>query len=345
MKNKKCLVTGGSGFVGAHLVKRLLALGNEVKTIDIEEPEESIKSQVDFHKIDIRNFEEINNVCKNVDLVFHTVALVPISKAKKLFNEVNVGGTKNVLEASLNNGVESVVHLSSSAVYKIPIKGEIIDETYPIDPVSSYGEAKYHAEQKCFEYMKKGLPVSIIRPRTILGKERLGIYSILFEWILHNKPIFILGDGSNKFSYISISDLVESIIMSAERGSGEVFNVSTDKYGTYRGDLEDLIKYANSKSKLISINSTLGRKILQILDIIKLSPLAEWHYATIDKEYVFDISKAKKILGWSPLVSNQKMFIESFDWFRENYQSIDKVGTTHKTKLNPRIFDFVNKLK
>jgi len=331
------------GFVGSHLVQKLVELGNEVSVIDITDPEETTNPHISFHKVDIRNLEQIKKLSQNIDYIFHTAALVPISKAEKFFDEVNAYGTRNILIAALENNVESVVYISSSAVYKIPKKGVIITEEYPIEPHTSYGEAKYHAEQICFEYMKKGLPVSIIRPRTILGTHRLGIYSILFDWILNNKKVFILGDGSNKFSYVSIPDLIESMILSAKKGGGEIFNISTDKYGTYRGDLEDLIEYAESKSTIVSVNASLCRIILKILDKWNLSPLAEWHYDTIDKEYVFDISKAKKLLGWHPQDSNKKMFHESYDWFRENYDSLN-VGTTHKTKLNPKILDLVSKL-
>ena len=344
INSKRCLVTGGSGFVGTHLTKKLLDLGNYVRILDITEPDKEIDSKVEFFKGDIRNAEKVKIACKDIDHIFHAVALFPISKADKIFDEVNAGGTKNILDAAIENKVQSVSHLSSTSVYKIPNRGEVIDENYPRVPVGAYGRAKYHAEEICFEYVKKGVPITIIRPKTILGQNRLGIYSLLFEWIMNDKPIFILGDGKNLYSYVSISDLVEAIILSAEKGIGEVFNIATDKYGTYRGEIEDLIKYAHSRSKVHSVNSNLCRFILKSLDKMNLSPLSEWHYSIIDKEYVFDISKAKKILGWSPKDSNQKMFRESYDWFKENYTSLHKIGITHRTKLNPKIFGIINRL-
>jgi len=344
MKGKNCLVTGGSGFAGSHVVKRLVDMGSNVTIIDIEEPDSSIKNDVEFFNIDIRNYEKLNNVCKDIDYIFHTVSLVPISKADKQFELVNANGTRNIIEVAKNQNVESLIHLSTSAVYKIPKRGDIIVEDYPLEPVSPYGHAKFLAEKFCLEYMKKDVSISIIRPRTILGPNRLGIYSILFNWIKNNKPIFIFGDGQNKFSYIGISDLIDAMILAATKGKGEIFNISTDKYGTYKEDIENLIEYAKSNSKTHCVNATVSRQIMKALDKLNLSPFAEWHYATIDKEYVFDISKAKKILGWSPKESNTQLFQESYDWFVENSEKLKITGTTHTTKLNPKIFKLIDKL-
>ena len=340
----KILITGITGFVGSHLTKQLLDLGSNVKIIDIEEPNPSIKNDVEFFNVDIRNVEELNNLCKNIDYVFHTVSLVPVSKADKQFESVNANGTKNIINAAKNQNVESIVHLSSTSVYKIPKRGDIMNENYPLKPVASYGRSKFLAEKICLEYMEKDVPISIIRPKTILGPNRLGIYSILFDWIKNNKPIFIFGDGQNKYSYIGISDLVDAIILSATKGKGEIFNIATDNYGTYKGDIDNLIEYTKSKSKTHCVNATISRQIMKILDKLNLSPFSEWHYSIIDKEYVFDISKAQKILGWTPKKSNKELFQESYDWFVNNYKNLNTVGTTHTTKLSPKIFKLIDKI-
>jgi dTDP-D-glucose 4,6-dehydratase len=83
---------------------------------------------------------------------------------------------------------------------------------------------------------------------------------------------------------------------------------------------------------------------MKFLDKLNLSPFSEWHYSIIDKEYVFDISKAQKVLGWNPKKSNNQLFQESYDWFMNNYKNLGVVGTTHKTKLNPKIFKLIDKL-
>ena len=344
MKGKNCLVTGGSGFVGGHLVKKLVNLGANVSIIDIQKPDSSIKDNAKFFNCDIRDSEKLDDICKNIDYVFHTVSLVPISKADTQFISVNADGTRNIINAAINQNVESIVHLSSTSVYKIPNRGNIINEDFPLEPVAEYGQSKFLAEEICLEFMKKGAPISIIRPKTILGPNRLGIYSILFNWIKKNKPVFIFGDGQNKYSYVGISDLIDAIILCATKGKGEIFNIATDDYGTYKGDIENLIQYAKSKSKTHCVNATVSRQIMKILDKLNLSPFSKWHYSVIDKEYVFDISKAQKILGWTPKKNNTELFQESYDWFVANYDNLNTVGTTHTTKLNPKIFKLIDKL-
>lgn len=327
---KRVLVTGGSGFFGAHLVKKLLALGYRVRIFDLVEPDEKVMTKVEFVKGDVRDFKTVEKACKGVEVVFHTIAVVPISKSGKKFEEVNTGGTKNVLEASLRQGVRKVIHISSTAVYAIPKKGDIITEDYSIKPIGDYGRAKYKAELVCLEYVKKGLKVTILRPRTIIGTERMGIFSILFDWIRRGKRIYILGKGDNLFSYVSASDLADACIKTINKGDGETLNIGAEEYGTFREDLETLIKYAGTNSKIVSVNADLTRAILMVLDKFRLSPLADWHYMTVDKEYVFDISKAKKILGWKPKDSNKKMFLESYDWYLKNYEKVEKkFGKTH----------------
>jgi len=342
MKTKLDLVTGGSGFFGTHLVRYLLSKRRKVRVLDIVEPDKSVKDKVEFVKGDIRNFNIVSNACKNVDTVYHTVAVVPISKSGKKFDQINAGGTKNTCKAALRNKVRAFVHLSSSAIYKIPKKGDIITENYPIMPVSDYGRAKWHAEKICMNYMKKGLNISIIRPRTILGIERLGLYSILFNWIHLGKKVYIFGKGDNLFSYISATDLAEACYLASKKRVLETFNIGTDEYGTYRGDLRKLIKHARSKSKIIPINATLCRVLSMILDKMGVSPLAEWHYRTVDKEYVFDCSKAKKILGWKAKDSNEKMLFESYDWFVKHYKEFkNQYGKKHRLPIKEGIIHLI----
>src|SRR3989344_4205374 len=225
---KKILVTGGSGFFGEHLVSRLSKnRDNEIIIFDINPPSEKIKNFVKFIKGDITNKHEILNACKNIDLVYHAVALVPISRSGDLFEKVNVKGTKNLLDACYINNVKNIVHISTSSVYGIPNEFPLTEKSQP-KPFGEYSLTKYRAEQICIEYINKGLRISIIRPRTIVGEGRLGIVGVMFDWIRRGKKIYVIGSGKNFYQFVSPSDLVEACVLASEKNLGEIFNIGAE---------------------------------------------------------------------------------------------------------------------
>ena len=124
---------------------------------------------------------------------FQNAAVLPISRSqKKIFWQVNVSGTQNVLQSSLSNKVKKVIFISSSAPYGIP-KEIPLREGSEFNPVCDYGRSKIAAERVCNEYRAKGLNIIILRPRTILGRGRLGLFQILYSWIADRKNIYIIG--------------------------------------------------------------------------------------------------------------------------------------------------------
>ena len=181
----KHLVTGSSGFLGSEIVKKLKSLGEEVVTIDIlEDPE--ISNISNFNKIDIsKPFDEYSHIFKGVKYVHHNAALIPISKASyKNFYSVNVLGTKNVINCAIKFNVDHFSHMSSSSIFGAPEKDQNVNVNI-LKPKEVYGVSKYLAEKevlKVFNEQKKYFnSCSIIRPRTIVGRKRLGIFGLLFE--------------------------------------------------------------------------------------------------------------------------------------------------------------------
>ena len=174
---KKAIVTGGSGYFGSLLVEQLVNKGWEVKNLDINKPYQLLKNS-EFIKCDVRNLSDVNSVFDGVDTVFHNVALVPITKSKDYLN-TNLFGTKNVIEMAIKSKVNSFVYTSSSAVYGAPKTNPVSENHIPC-PAEAYGKSKLDAEFLCSTYSSK-INVSIIRPRTILGHGRLGIFQILLE--------------------------------------------------------------------------------------------------------------------------------------------------------------------
>ena len=241
----KALVTGGSGYFGSLLIEKLIEAGWEVGSLDINSVSD-LQKNVSFHEKDIRYTEGLNSCLDGYDVLFHNVAQVPLAKDKKLFNSVNIDGTVNVLEACISKKVKKIIYTSSSAVFGVPKKNPITEYSIP-NPQEDYGKAKYVAEKKCEEFISKGLEVIIIRPRTILGHGRLGIFQILFEWIRSGYNIPVLGNGENIYQFVHANDLADAIILSAKQNirSG-TYNCGADRYGSMREVLGFLCKYADT---------------------------------------------------------------------------------------------------
>ena len=181
-----------------------------------------------------------------VDVVFHNVAQVPLAKDRSLFESVNVGGTAVLLGACERAGVAKVVHTSSSAVFGVPLTNPVTRATEP-RPVEPYGRAKLDAELLCRAAASRGLDVSVVRPRTILGHGRLGIFGILFDWIADGASVPVLGSGDNVYQFVHAADLADACRRAAERPGPAVYNIGAERFGTMREALEALCEHAGHR--------------------------------------------------------------------------------------------------
>lgn len=324
------LVTGGSGFLGNLIARRLLARGEHVKVLDVwEDP--GRPREIEFIHCDILDREGVRAAMQGVDIVHHNVALVPLTKSGKRFWDVNVEGSRIAAEESVSTGVQALVHMSSSAIFGAPEQHPITDET-PLQPLEIYGRAKLAGEQAVTQVCQRsGLPLIVIRPRTILGEGRFGIFQILFDWIREGYSISIIGDGSNQFQFVHAHDLMDAYMLALEAARPGAYNVGTDRFGTIRETLENLIVHAGSTSKVMSLPVGLTITVLRVADFMGISPLAPWHYLTYHKPFYFDVSKLAA-LGWKPGYSNDEMFQESYDWFCANSEQteIGNAGSPHR---------------
>jgi nucleoside-diphosphate-sugar epimerase len=175
------LVTGGSGYFGVLLRDPLLAAGRSVRVFDLVDTSDRPEA-TEFVQGDIRDLAAIEQACRGCDVVYHCVAQVPLAKDRHLFQSVNVQGAETLLAAAKIAQVRKVLFLSSSAIFGAPASNPVTETTLPA-PAEAYGRAKLAGEDLCNAVAASGLDVTIIRPRTILGHGRLGIFQILFEWI------------------------------------------------------------------------------------------------------------------------------------------------------------------
>ncbi|MBU4267996.1 MAG: NAD-dependent epimerase/dehydratase family protein [Acidobacteria bacterium] len=340
----KHLVTGGSGFLGNLIAKRLLQRGEDVKILDIWE-DASRPGEIEFIHCDIRDRAGVAKAMRNIDVVHHNVALVPLTKSGKKFWEVNVDGSRIAAEEARKASVKVFVHMSSSSLFGAPESCPITDRS-PVKPIEVYGRAKLAGELAVKKVFEKGdAPLIVIRPRTILGESRLGIFQILFEWISEGKNVYVIGNGNVKFQFVHAHDLMDAYMLALDQGKPGVYNVGTDRFGTMREGLENLIQYADSQSKVKSLPTWLTIRSLRLLDIVGLSPLAPWHYLTYHKAFYFDLEPLLR-LGWKPKYSNDEMFRECYDWFKKNYDRLDaeKLGSPHRRPVKEKILKILKKL-
>ncbi|MBI3289453.1 MAG: NAD-dependent epimerase/dehydratase family protein [Elusimicrobia bacterium] len=305
-----------------------------VDAVEVQEPD--LQGKVEFFQGDIRDQALMARAAQGMRWVVHSAAALPISRAGREFYDVNVRGTRVVLEASQAAKVERVVDLSSSAVYlgkSLPVP---IDENTELCPMGDYGESKLQAERVCEEFRARGLPVNILRSRTLVGSGRLGIFQILFDWISNGKRIYILGPGDNRYQLCSASDMAEAVWLAATVPGvlNEDFCIGAGEFRTVREDLGSLIAHAGTPSRLCSIPPWFARAALGTLDALRLSPLVDLHYKTPHKPFYFDIGKARRLLGYAPRQSNAQMLAEAYDWYLQNRASYSsRYGKTHRSAL------------
>src|SRR3954467_5405825 len=284
-------ISGGAGFLGLHLARRLLADGHEVRTLDVVPLDDAeLERSVQELRGDVRDRERVQELVADADVVVHAAAALPIQASRESIRSVNVAGTENVLTAARDAGVRRVVFISSTAVYGVPEKHPI-EEDDPLVGVGWYGESKIDAEALC---RVAAVETTIVRPKTFIGPERLGVFEILFDWIREGRRIYILGKGHNRYQLLAVEDLVDALVRAAETSAaaGETFNVGAPEFGTGRSALQALIDHAGSSSRLRPVPVKPAELALGALERLHLSPLAEWHYKTAHRDSFVDVSKA-----------------------------------------------------
>lgn len=316
---KKVLITGGAGFLGVNIARKLVKDGYAVRLFDLVSFNvKDLVNKVEVMQGDIRNKTHVEKAIKGQDYVIHAAALLPPQKSKKLMFEINVNGAENVLSASLKNKIKRLVFISSTEVYGVPKNCPQTEESF-LTPIGDYGNSKAAGEKLCESYMKKGLSINILRPKTFLGPGRLGVFRKLFEAICEGKRVFILGNGNNLFQFLAVSDLadvVEKVMVN--KIDKETFNIGAKDFGTWRSDLEAIIKYQKSKSKIVGLPIFFVRIMLPVLNLLRLDSQDISHYESLVVPSYVSIKKAEELLRWHPKKSNSELLLESFKWYKNS---------------------------
>ncbi len=215
-KRKTVLVTGATGFIGSHLVKRLLALGGYsivVVSRFTEKAKELEQQGVKLLKVDITKKEDLKKLQNlNIDIIIHSAACVGRKSKKRNLTKTNIEGTENICKLAVELGVERLVYLSSVAVVsgnkQIPLT-----EDLPFLATNQYGESKLEAEKKVLAYRRKGVPAVILRPSMVYGADEPHAFSTLMK-LLRFRLIPVLNKGQAKMHLAYVENVVEAIVFS-----------------------------------------------------------------------------------------------------------------------------------
>lgn len=329
----RVLVTGGAGFLGINLVRYLQARGYELTSLDLE-PFDYPDMQPCIREVrgDIRSRADVDRAMEGVRFVVHGAAALPLYSAEDI-HTTDVDGTRTVLESARAHGVERVVHVSSTAVYGVPEKHPIFEDD-PMVGVGPYGMAKIEAEQVCLAFRREGMIVPIVRPKSFVGPERLGVFAMLYDWALDGRHFPVLGSGHNRYQLLDVEDLCEAIRLCLSLPADRVndtFNIGAKEFGTIRSDYQAVLDHAGKGRRIIGSPARPAIMVLRVLEKLGISPLYAWVYETAAKESFVSIDKAERQLGFTPKYSNRDALIRNFEWYIAHEQQFKQAsGVSHR---------------
>jgi len=345
-KIKNFFITGGAGFLGINLTRFLLEKGNRVVSFDISpqhEYHEKSNERVIVKQGDIRDIEAVRTAITECDIVVHTAAALPLYSENDI-RTTDIDGTRNVLQTAYDAGIMRVIQISSTAVYGIPNHHPLVEDDNLIG-VGPYGEAKIEAEKICEEFRSKGMIIPILRPKSFIGPERLGVFALFYDWASSGHGFPMIGSGNNRYQLLDVYDLCEAIYLCAELPAEKVndtFNIGAEEFTTMKGDYQAVLDYAGFGKKMHGFPVTPVIWTLRFLEALHLSPLYKWVYETAAKDSFVSIDKARNILGFRPLYSNKKALIRNYQWYLDNSDSfVNTSGVSHRVPWKQGILGFV----
>lgn len=328
------MVTGGAGFLGINLVRYLLARGHTVTTLDIEPFDyEDCRGRIREVRGDIRDTAAVKKATEGAQIVVHCAAALPLYSPEDI-RTTDLDGTRNVIQAAHEAGCERVVHVSSTAVYGIPDHHPLL-ETDRLHGVGPYGQAKVDAESVCLEMRARhGMCIPIIRPKSFVGPERLGVFALFYDWAKDGRGFPMIGSGRNRYQLLDVDDLCDAIYLCATLDKtlvNDVFNIGAGDFLTMREDYQAVLDRAGHGKKIKGFPAAPMIWTLRFLELLKLSPLYKWVYETASKDSFVSIEKAQKVLGFKPKFSNRDALVRNYEWYLANLHKFENAsGVSHR---------------
>ena len=322
----KVLVTGGTGFTGKALVKRLLDEGHQVVALDYKEgikTEELRKWGAEVIIGSVTDKAIVKQAVSGVEVVQHMAAAFrELDVPESYYDEVNIEGTRNVLEASLQAGVKRCIYCSTCGVHG-NIDNPPGDETSTIQPADYYQRTKYQAEPIALEYNAKGLPTVILRPAAIYGPGDPERFFMIFKRVASGKfPMF--GNGKTLYHPLYIDNLVDAMVLAMQpgKGDGEAYLIADEEYV----GIEDLVRRTGKALGVevkiphfpilpLMIAGHVCEKLCAPFKIIP--PIFPRRVDWYRQNRAFKIDKAKRDLGYAPKVGLDEGLKRTAAWYRD----------------------------
>ena len=337
------LITGGAGFLGINLVRYLLNKGHDVVSLDIADFDYPERGRITVVKGDIRDRPLVDRTMQGIDVVVHCAAALPLYTKEEIYT-TDITGTGNIVDSAYHHAVDRVIHVSSTAVYGIPDHHPLREDDR-LDGVGPYGKAKIRAEGICLDYRKKGMCVPIVRPKSFIGPERLGVFALFYDWAHTGNGFPMIGDGKNRYQLLDVEDLCDAIYLCAtgDRDTvNDTFNIGAAAFTTMAEDYQAVLDYAGYGKRIRPLPIA-GPIILTLrfLEMLHLSPLYKWVYETASKESFVSIEKAQRVLGYAPTYSNKDALVRNYQWYVDNLQQFAHAsGVSHRVPWNQGVLRF-----
>lgn len=335
MTDKKTyLITGGAGFLGINMVRYLLERGHDVVSLDIAPFDYPERDRIREVRGDIRDKAAVENAMQGVNIVIHSAAALPLYSEEDIFS-TDIDGTRNVIESAFQHGVERFIQISSTAVYGIPDHHPLYEDD-KLDGVGPYGKAKIEAEQVCIAYREKGMCVPVVRPKSFIGPERLGVFALFYDWAKDGRGFPMIGSGNNRYQLLDVEDLCDAIYLCAtlDRDTvNDTFNIGAAEFTTMKEDYQAVLDYAGFGRKIVGFPGMDVPMIwtLRALEALNLSPLYRWVYETANKDSFVSIDKAVRVLGFTPKYSNKDALVRNYKWYLDNVAKFEgQTGVSHR---------------
>ncbi len=319
------LVTGASGFFGGILKRRLLREGHAVVNIDLQRDEDAGLPQLTSIQGDLRDSALVEKAFSEhqFDAVFHCAAQLAHGSRldEHLLWTSNVDATVLLAETARAHGVKPFVFVSTNCLWASNLGHPVQEDVDIPAPIEIYGRSKLEAEQR-LQAFANDLNVVTLRVPTIMDEGRLGLLTILYEFIDDDKTVWVVGDGGNQYQFIYADDLATACIQAAAHGRSSLFHLGSDHVKSMRAVYESVIREGGSRSRVRSLPKAPTIAAMMAAHKLRISPLGPYHYKMIAESFVFDTARAKRELGWQPTLTNEQMLLRAYGHYRDHRAEI-----------------------